>query len=214
MHRSKFCTTTSKQAPVLFYFANQGGLVVDWGGAKSDQVEAVVRNLCGYLSVEVPAIHVEPPEQVPGSYHKLLVHNAGMTATLEAHWGQRLAVDLIADDLLVEEHSLYRFVALYTGEDEERQVVELAAIRIALDAFPPLLRPEFIEGVRPFGGILAAAGISFSAKPSGFFRLEADEFIAQEASIALGATLYGRVNELRGEGDVLLCETAEMLPRA
>ena len=188
--------------------------MVDWGGAKSDQVEAVVRDLCGYLSVEVPAIHVEPPEQVPGSYHKLLVHNAGMTATLEAHWGQRLAVGLIADDLVVEERSLYRFVALYTGEDEDRLVVELAAIRIALDAFPPLLRPEFIEGVRPFGGILAGAGISFNARPSGFFRLEADEFIAQEASIALGATLYGRLNELRGEGDVLLCETAEMLPRA
>ena len=108
--------------------------MVDWGGAKSDQVEAVVRDLCDYLSVEVPAIHVEPPEQVPGSYHKLLVHNAGMTATLEAHWGQRLAVDLIADDLLVEEHSLYRFVALYTAEDEERQVVELAA-------WPPFALP-------------------------------------------------------------------------
>ena len=135
--------------------------MVDWGGSKSDQVEEVVRDLCRYLPVEVPAIHVEPPEQVPGSYHKLLVHNAGMTATLEAHWGQRLAVDLIADDLLVDERSLYRFVALYTGEDEERQVVELAVIRIALDAFPPLLRPEFIEGVRPFGASwLARASVS------------------------------------------------------
>ena len=71
-----------------------------------------------------------------------------------AHWGQRLAADLIADDIVVDERSLYRFVALYIGEDGERQAVELAAIRIALDAFPALLRPEFIEGVRPFGGIL------------------------------------------------------------
>ena len=117
-----------------------------------------------------------------------------MTATLEAHWGQRLVVDLITDDLLVNERSLYRFVVLYTGEDGERQVVELAAIRIGLDAFPALLRPEFIEGVRPFGDILARAGITFCARPSGFFRLEADEFIARKASIAFGATLYGRVN--------------------
>ena len=58
-------------------------------------------------------------------------------------------------------------------------MVELAAIRIALDAFPALLRPEFIEGVRPFGSILARAGITFRARPSGFFRLEADEFIAR-----------------------------------
>ena len=188
--------------------------MVDWGRAECDQVEAVVRKLFGYLSMEMPAIHVEPPEQVPGSYHKLLVHNASMTATLEAHWGQRLAVDLIADDLVVDERSLYRFVALYTGEDGERQVVELAAIRIALDAFPALLRPEFIEGVRPFGSILARAGITFRARPSEFFRLEADEFIARKASTAFGATLYGRVNELRGEGDVLLCEAVEMLPRA
>ena len=50
-------------------------------------------------------------------------------------------------------------VVLYTGEDGERQAVELAAIRIVLDAFPALLRPEFIEGVRPFGGILARAAI-------------------------------------------------------
>ena len=188
--------------------------MVEWRLAKWDQVEAVVRDLCGYLSIEVPAIHVQAPELVPGIYHKLLVHDSGMTATLEAHWGQPLAVDLIADDLLVEEHSLYRFVALYTGEDEERRVVELAAIRIALDAFPPQLRPEFIEGIRPFGGILARAGITFHAMPSGVFRIEADEFIARKAGVALGATLYGRVNELRGEGDVLLCETAEMLPRA
>ena len=177
-------------------------------------MEALVRKLCGYLSMEAPTIHIEPPEQVPGSYHKLLVHNIGMTATLEAHWGQRLAVDLIADDLLVEERSLYRFVGLYTEEDGERQVVELAAIRIALDAFPALLRTTFIEGVRPFGGILARAGITFRARPSGFFRLEADKFIARKANIALGATLYGRVNELLGEGDTLLCEAVEMLPRA
>ena len=188
--------------------------MVDWGKAECNQVEMVVRKLWGYLSMEVPAIHVEPPEQMPGSYHKLLVHNAGMTATLEAHWGQRLAVDLIADDLIVDERSLYRFVGLYTGGGHgERQVVELAAIRIVLDAFPVLLRPEFIEGVRPFGGILAREGITFRARPSGFFRLEADEFIARKASIAFGATLYGRVNELHGEGDVLLCETMEMLPR-
>ena len=188
--------------------------MVDWGRAKRHQVEVVVRKLCGYLSMEVPAIHVEPPEQVPGSYHKLLVHNAGMTATLEAHWGQRLTVDLIADDLLIDERSLYRFVALYIEEDGERRAVELAAIRIALDAFPALLRPEFIEGVRPFVSILARAGIAFRARPSRFFRLEADEFIALKAGIAFGATPYGRVNELRGEGDVLLCETVEMLPRA
>ena len=186
---------------------------MDLRRAKRDQVEAVVRKLCGYLSIEVPAIHVEPPEQLPGSYHKLLVHNAGMTGTLEAHWRQRLAVDLMADDLLVDERSLYRFIALYTRQGGERQVVELAAIRIALDAFPAPLRPEFIEGVRPFGGILARAGITFRARPSGFFRLDADEFISRKASIAFGTTLYGRVSELRGEGDVMLCETVEMLPR-
>ena len=188
--------------------------MVDGGTTEYDQVEAVVRKLCGYLWMEMPAVQVEPAAQVPGRYHKLLVHNAGMTATLEAHWRQRLAVDLIADDLLVEEHSLYRFVALYIGEDGERRVVELAAIRIVLDAFPALLRPEFIEGVRPFGSILAGAGITFRARPSGFFRLEADQFIARKAGTACGATLHGRVNELRGDGDVLLCETVEMLPRA
>ncbi len=188
--------------------------MADWGRAECDQVEAVVRKLCGHLPMEAPEIHVEPAEQVPGDYHKLLVHNTGMTATLEAHWGQRLAVDLIADDLIVDERSLYRFVALFTGENGERQVVELAAIRIVLDSFPARLRPDFIEGVRPFGGIVAGAGITFRARPSGFFRLEADEFVARKASIALGATLYGRVNELRGEGNVLLCETVEMLPRA
>ena len=187
--------------------------MVDRGRAESDQVGAVVRHLCSYLPIELPAVHVEPPEQVPGAYRQLLVHNAGMTATLEAHWGQSLVVDLIADDLVVDERSLYRFVALYAEGDGGLQVVELAAIRIALDAFPALLRTDFIEAVRPFGGILAAAGITFRAAPSGFFRLEADEFIARKAGIAVGATLYGRVNELRGENDVLLCQTAEMLPR-
>ena len=60
----------------------------------------------------------------------------------------------------------------------------------------------------------APSGASWRARPSGFFRLEADAFIARKASRALGATLSGRVNELRGEDDVLLCETVEMVPRA
>ncbi len=183
------------------------------GEEPGDQVETLVRELWGYLSMEVPATHVLPPEQVPGSYHSLLVHKSGMTATLEAHWRQPLAVDLIADDLLVDDRSLCRFVALYT-EGGDCRVVELAAIRIVLDAFPALLRVGFIEAVRPFGEILAGAGIAFRARPSGFFCLQADEFIARKAGIAVGATLYGRANELRGEGDVLLCETVEMLPRA
>ena len=188
----------------------KNGTVVN-GGDERDQTNELVRKLWSRLSMEAPAIHVASPEQVPGTYHKLLVHDTGMTATLEAHWSEPLTVDLVADDLIVEDRSLYRFIALYTKGT--RQVVELATIRIVLDIFPAPLRPEFIEGVRPFGSILTGAGIAFRARPSGFFWIKADEFIARKAGIDVGITLYGRMNELHGEDDVLLCETVEMLPR-
>ena len=110
----------------------------------------------------------------PAATIRSCVHTSGMTATLEAHWRQPLAVDLIADDLLVDQRLLYRYVALYTEEQGERQVVELATMRIALDTFPAMLRSEFVRAFDPSGA---------------FWRAR--------------ASLYGRVNELRGEGDVL-----------
>lgn len=174
--------------------------------------ERIVSGLWHHLTLPPPVLAFVTASQLPPDYRCLLDHRGGMTATLERRWGDSLVVELLADDIATQERALFRFVVLRT--QKSGVAVELATIRIPLDRFPALLRTRFIEGRRPFGALLAEAGIAFRAEPVAFFRIAADELVADKAGVAVGTTLYGRVNRLLGASEEVLCETAEILPRA
>ena len=106
--------------------------------------------------------------------------------------------------------TLFLFVVLRT--QSSAQPVEIAFIRIPLEAFAPALRRRFIEAEQPFGTLLAEAGIRFHAHPQAYFTCEADAMLAQKCGLSEGTRLYGRVNQLLRDDGVLLCETVEALP--
>ena len=164
------------------------------------------------VGAAVARVHFLKPSELPDPYHQLLCHGSGMTATLEQHWGGSLEIELLADDIETELRSLFRFVVL--RQRKTRQAVELATIRIPLDHFDYAMRRSFIEGTRPFGALLTEAAIRFRGQPMAYFWLAADPLSAVKTEIPLGTKMYGRINQLIGDGGEVLCETVEMLPRA
>jgi chorismate-pyruvate lyase len=172
----------------------------------------VIAELCGALGFTVPAAKLLRPEQLPAAFQMLLVHNTGMTATLERHWRESVGVELLSDDISLGQRALYRFVVLRT--QSSARTVEIALIRIPMEAFAPALRRRFIEAEQPFGTLLAEAGIGFHACPQAYFTCEVDAMWASRSGLGEGTQLYGRVSHLLRDDGVLLCETVEALPRA
>jgi hypothetical protein len=172
----------------------------------------VIAELCGTLGFAAPAVELLRPEQLPSAFQRLLVHNTGMTSTLERHWRDSVCLELLSDGISVEHRALFRFVVLRTRSTA--QSVEIAFIRIPLESFAPALRSRFIEAEQPFGTLLAEAGIRFQASPQAYFTCELDAMLAEKCGLSEGARLYGRVNQLLRDDGVLLCETAEALPCA
>src|SRR5262245_52621509 len=172
----------------------------------------VIAELWGALGFTAPAVELLAPEQLPPAFQMLLVHNTGMTSTLERHWHESVGVELLSDDLSLEQRSLSRFVVLRT--QSSAQLVEIAMIRIPLDNFPGTLRRQFIEAKKPFGTLLAEAGISFRAYPQAYFTCEADAMLAEKCGLGESTRLYGRINQLLRADGALLCETVEALPQA
>jgi chorismate-pyruvate lyase len=172
----------------------------------------IISELWGALELTAPAVELVAPDQLPPAFRTLLVHRAGMTATLERHWRESICVELLSDEISLEHRALFRFVVLHTQSSAE--AVEIAFIRIPLDIFTPTLRHLFIAAERPFGTLLAEAGIRFQARPQGYFTCVTDAMLANRCGVSEGSRLYGRVNQLVRDDGVLLCETAEALPRA
>jgi chorismate-pyruvate lyase len=172
----------------------------------------IIGELCEALGFALPAVELLAPDELPSAFRILLVHNTGMTATLERHWREQVCVQLLSDDMSLERRALFRFVVLRTQSSD--QSVEIALIRIPLDAFAPALRRRFIEAEQPFGTLLAEAGIRFHSRPQAYFTCEADALLAEKCGLSEGTRLYGRVSQLLRDDDVVLCETLEALPRA
>ena len=172
----------------------------------------VIAELWGALGFTPPVVELLAPDQLPSAFQTLLVHSTGMTSTLERHWRESVCIELLSDDISLEQRSLFRFVVLRT--QSSAQLVEIALIRIPLENFPGTLRRQFIEAKKPFGTLLAEAGIGFRAYPQAYFTCEADAMLAEKCGLSERTRLYGRINQLLRADGVLLCETVEALPQA
>src|SRR5262249_1409312 len=124
---------------VVFLYS---GLMSGGPAAGRDALQ-VIAELCGALGFTTLAVELLAPEQLPLAFQMLLVHTASMTSTLERHWRESICIELLSDDISLAQRSLFRFVVLRTQSSAD--LVEIAFIRIPLDAFAPALRPRFIE---------------------------------------------------------------------
>lgn len=153
------------------------------------------------------AAEVDPSSLDPLS-RRLLVHDRDMTPTLEEAYSQSLG-------LRVQRYSLRGGVVsrqvLLVGE-ADGTVVEMGAIRIYLERFPPGAKAMILERKRPLGAILGIEKVRHESRPVAYFRVIADELISEAIGADPGQPLFGRRNILWNPAELKLADVVEILP--
>lgn len=169
--------------------------------------------LTGFLRQRSGGRDPSPPvwldaEALPDVPRRLLAHDHGMTATLEAYWGEPMRLSVLHTE---EAGNLLRRHVLLSGADSGLPV-ELGLIEIRLEALPPGALFAVRQRRIPFGAILSACGVSFRSRPAGFMRLEADAELARLLHLTPGSLLHGRATTLYAQNDGrVLANAVELL---
>ncbi|MBM3801232.1 MAG: hypothetical protein FJW26_02860 [Acidimicrobiia bacterium] len=152
------------------------------------------------------AVKVESPK-IPEPYRGLLAHQNDMTPTLEAAYGQRIHLRVLAAEQSAG--VMLRQVSLVL--DLSEQPVEFGAIRIQLANLLPEARGEILEGKLPLGRVLQDFDIQHSSQPSAYFAVKPDVLIGAALQIDGYPLLYGRRNRLLLPSSAVLAEVVEIL---
>jgi len=145
-------------------------------------------------------------EDLHGPVRRLLDQDSGMTRALESHWGTALSATVLESALAGD--VLRRCVVLSAGA----LPVEVAGIDVRLAAVPPALQPRLADTVVPLGRMFRDHGLDFRAVAEAFFSVACDGALAEQAGVAPGTRLFGRVARLDA-GGVTLARTVEVLAR-
>lgn len=166
------------------------------------------------------------PQELPLPQRDLLVHDSDMTSTLESFHGGSLGLKVLSRR--IEDSILYREVLLVL--ESQNTPVEYGAIRIYLNTLSSPWREQVLAGERPLGAILNASGMRYGSRPTAFFEVPADAFLADVLQITslsgaedlsespntntcgVGKPLYGRRNTLTTDAGAVIAEIVEILP--
>ncbi len=157
----------------------------------------------------LPPFRILAGDAMPEPYRQLLVHDRDMTSTLETFHGKPIHLEVL--ERQISGDTLQRQVVLRL--DESDLAVEFGAIRVHLARFTEPWRSQVVESYRPLGGILNRSGINYTSKPSGFFAIQGDPFLASALDMPVGSELFGRQNTLRTTSGEVIAEIIEILPR-
>lgn len=146
-------------------------------------------------------------EALPETARQLLAHDHGMTATLEAFWGERMRLTVLHT---AEEATRLRRHVLLSGADNGIPA-ELGLIEMHLDALPPAALFAVRQRRIPFGAILSACGVPFRSQPAGFLTLVADKGIARLLGRQPGDGVHGRATTLYNKEGQMLATAVELL---
>lgn len=144
---------------------------------------------------------------LPEPYHRLLVHNGDMTATLENFHGQRIHLNVL--EQVCTDREMLRKVVLVT-EDSEKSV-EFGGIKISLSLFDPEPRKHIIEGNLPLGTILKRYAVVYVNRPQIFFKVLSDSVAHDALNLTSSEKLYGRQNLILTPDHKVLAKVVEIL---
>lgn len=155
----------------------------------------------------IPIPHWLEASLLPPTARQLLVHDHGMTATLEAYWGEQMRLSVLHAE---EVGTHLRRHVLLSGA-QSGMPAELGLIEIDLDALPPGALFAVRQRRIPFGAILSACGVAFTSRPAGFLVLEAGAEVASLLRVAAGDMVYGRATTLYDADNRPLATAVELL---
>jgi len=144
-------------------------------------------------------------------YRSLLVHERDMTSTLGQFHGDDIGIKML------HRHNggdaYYREVLLLAKRSQRQ--VEYGAIKIHLGQFPGPARDAITEAAAPLGQLLHDYSIGHLSRPSGFLRVECDDYIGGLFGLDEQPVLFGRRNTLYdATAQHPLAEIVEILPPA
>ncbi len=173
--------------------------------ADLDLLTGFLRRQSGGDALPVP--HWVEPGLLPETARNLLAHDHGMTATLEAYWGESMRLSVLHAE---EAAGLLRRHVLLSG-GQSGMPAELGLIEIRLDALPAAAQFAVRQRKIPFGAILSACGVTFNSRPAGFLVLKADNAVAALLRIVAGDLVHGRATTLYDRDGRMLATAVELL---
>ena len=149
------------------------------------------------------------PEEIPEPENHLLVHGGDMTTTLEAHYGEPIALGVIESGEC--EGRYFREVIL--SGTRSGKPFEFGLIEFELGRFPPDLREAIVSEKTPLGTILTESGFPFRSTPLGFFSVARRDLPPRLSELGTAPLFYGRYNQLSTADGIRLNTIIEILPR-
>jgi chorismate-pyruvate lyase len=140
------------------------------------------------LGFHPPNGYLIAAEEIPPEFNRLLVHQRGMTVTLENAYGQVINIRVL--NSIIRNSMLTRQVLLVLRESEIS--VAMALVRIYLTRFPEPARRLILEQSTPLGTILRLKGLSPYYHSHKYFALTRDLSISRYTTDEDSRQLYGR----------------------
>lgn len=159
--------------------------------------------------LDIPDLQFIDGDDMPDGDRQLLVHENDMTPTLTDHHGSKLGLQLLDK----EANDLFMMRLVILRRHDNLLPVECGAIAIHLEQFDPEIRDMIQACEIPLGAILQEFNIPHFGRPRGFFKLEADDLVANALGEEPGQVLYGRCNELCNPEGFTLADVVEVLPQ-
>jgi chorismate-pyruvate lyase len=158
-------------------------------------------------AADLRACEVVPAGEVPAPYRDLLAHGRHMTATLEAHHGDRVDVTVLARRRRRADYARKILLALRgTG-----RVVEFSLVRVRLGLCSPGVRREIVAGRTPLGRILADHGVPRTVEPAALLRVVPGRALRHWFGLDRPRPAYGRLARICLGGRPAV-EVLEVLP--
>lgn len=133
---------------------------------------------------------------LPEDPRSLLVHNRHMTATLNAHYGQSVALRVLSHR---DERAGYRRKILLMI-DAGARVVEFGIVRLNLESLPVEARKEVQARKLPLGEILAKYDVMTRVEPRWYLYFSPPSPIVQYFAPRPPREAYGRLGVIYCDG--------------
>jgi hypothetical protein len=145
--------------------------------------------------------------EMPAEASRLLVHNRHMTATLNAHYAQAVALHVLD---FREGRDEYRRKILLTVDAGQR-VVEFGLVRLNLNVLSPDARTEIEARSLPLGTIFAKHNVLTRVEPRWYLRFSSQSPIVQYFAPQPPPEAYGRLGVIHCDGQPAV-ELLEVVP--
>src|SRR5687768_2948808 len=157
--------------------------------------------------VQAPVVKEISPKDIPLPYRGLLVHENDMTVTLERHFGGAVVLRTLS----TEQNGSWYLRRVLLVQEYSGRPVEMGAIRLRLDVFPPCVRGQILRHERPLGRVLRDGGIDFNSQPRVFLEVQPNPEMMGVFWMREPRTLYGRQTEMFTGGEKI-GDIVEILP--